>query len=524
MPALGNPCKAESMVLAVKCPECAAEAEFILPSSQAIACQLCECVFDRRGRKLGRGEPINRDATLFDVGVVGNYLDARFTFIGCVQIRHELGGLWNEWVIAFDDLTVATLAEHQGLFALTYERDAKSLPRLGDVYAFEPGKRYVTAWGELVCAERGRAIVSAVKGELQQPTPPNARWFFVDFSTLDHRLATLTLDDASDETPKDQVVEGRVRRFYVGPEVTIEALGLADRRPAPPESPGAALGGTMPCPECNFQIDKRVGQYDVIVCPQCNTGMTVDGEGHTEVIFKQPKLAHKRPLELGVTTTLDVGFFSNGRTVPGRVPWPIGQEVLTVGHAVRSVIVDGTTYYFEEILLSAGNAGFYWLVLTDATWYFARRISAAQVERVGSDVSFEGTTFTLQEANNANVVQVTGESYYQITVGESAAVADYKNGVRMISSEGTNEEIVWTECLKVSASDVCRLFGTVTWSSGARTGDGDSGGGDEAQQKTAQVVIWVVVIFIVLAFFVCSDGGGSGCGGFIGGGGGSFGK
>lgn len=517
------------MVLAVKCPECTAEAEFILPSSQAIACQLCECVFNRQGHKLGRSEPINRDATVFDVGVVGSYEGTKFTFVGCVQIRHELGGLWNEWVIVFDDLTVAILAEHQGLFALTYEREAASLPRLGDVYAFEVGKRYVTAWGELVVAERGRAIVAAVKGELQQPTPRNARWFFVDFSATDHRLATLTLDDPSDETPKDAIVEGRVRRFYIGPEVTIDELGLADRRPAPPETPGGALG-TMPCPECNFQIEKRVGQYDVIVCPQCHTGMTVDGEGHTEVVFRQKKLDHIRPIELHRTATLDAGLFKNGRTSPGRVPWPIGQEVMSVGHVVRSVFVDGTNYYFEEILLSAGNAGFYWLVLTDATWYFARRISAAQVERSGSDVRFEGTTFTLQESNTATVEQVTGESYYQITVGERAAVADYKHGVRMISSEGTDEEVVWTECLRVDSADIARLFGTVMFSSGARTddsGDGDySGGvdGHEAKEKLLQFIVAAIFIAIVFGVVMCSDGGGSGCGGFISGGGGSFGK
>ncbi len=517
------------MVLAVKCPECTAEAEFILPSSQAIACQLCECVFDRNGHKLGRSEPINRDATLFDVGVVGAYKGSKFTFVGCVQIRHELGGLWNEWVVVFDDLTIAILAEHQGLFALTFQRDAASLPRLGDVYAFEPSKRYVTAWGELVVAERGRAIVTAVKGELQLPTPPKARWFFVDFSASDHRLATLTLDDPSDETPKDQVVEGRVRRFYIGSEVTIDELGLANRRPAPPETPGGALG-TMPCPQCNFQIEKRVGQYDVIVCPQCNTGMTVDGEGHTEVVFRQDKLKHVRPLELHKTATLDAGFFSNGRTIPGRVPWPIGQEVMTVGHVVRSVVVDGTTYYFEEILLSAGNAGFYWLVLTDATWYFARRISAAQIERDGSGVRFEGHSFALQEANTATVEQVSGESYYQITIGERAAVADYKNGARMISSEGTDEEVVWTECLKVSSSDVRRLFGTVMSSSGARTDDSDSGDGggsdvDEAKAKLIQFLFIALFLAIVFGVVMCSDGGSSGgCGGFISGGGGSFGK
>ena len=128
------------------CPSCGGQINFAIGSSAVVICDYCHSVVARTDRGL---EDLGKVAALIDTGSVlrrdlpGNYRGVGFRLMGRTQMRHEAGGMWEEWYGAFDDGRWGWLAEAAGKYYITFQiPTAKGLPpfdvievggRLGDL-------------------------------------------------------------------------------------------------------------------------------------------------------------------------------------------------------------------------------------------------------------------------------------------------------------------------------------------------------------------------------------------------------
>src|SRR5436190_1803239 len=73
------------------------------------------------------GPPVKTDSPL-SIGLAGKYNGKSFRLTGRAQMRHALGGVWDEWYAAFSDNKWGWLAEAQGRFYMSFEEPLKELP------------------------------------------------------------------------------------------------------------------------------------------------------------------------------------------------------------------------------------------------------------------------------------------------------------------------------------------------------------------------------------------------------------
>src|SRR5690349_13074763 len=125
--------------LAANCPSCGAPIEFKAGSTIVLVCPFCRSAVARTDRGL---EDIGKVAEIADsesplrLGLKGVHRDARFELTGRAQMRHELGGYWDEWYATFSNGWVGWLAEAQGRFYMTFYQPLKegvTLPEFNDL-------------------------------------------------------------------------------------------------------------------------------------------------------------------------------------------------------------------------------------------------------------------------------------------------------------------------------------------------------------------------------------------------------
>jgi hypothetical protein len=444
-----------------------------------------------------------------------------FEIIGAVRYRHATGSEWLEWAVVFRDRdgdTSAWLSEHEGQRSLTIERSAKAFSGYVGPTDFVAEQRYQTAWGELTCVDRGTATVVSVYGELPELIEPEYDNDFVDFSGRGQRFGTLVFGGRS----RDAVATGR--RFFYGFTLSSDQLILD----APPPKSAAPLE-PIDCIECSASMPRYLRDAAVVVCPKCMTGQAIV-DGLPERVFGKQTRRFTSKLPLGRRVTLGRAVLANALAIPADNvvrPWPSSLEVLLAGFVVRSVVVDGETYFFEEYYLDGGDVGQFWLVLTDGKWYLVRRANAAEIEEASGRVIYGGVTFPRQEQNNAKVVEVHGESHYRIAPGEENSVADYVFQSRMISKEDSLDEGVWTEGVRVEPSALEQAFGiSLPRESATDSSWSDDSGEESAAKPNITAVLQLLGLIIVVCIFIAilADDGGCSGGGYYGGSSYGFGK
>ena len=121
-------------VLQANCPSCAGPIEFTSGSTIVLVCPFCRSAVARNDRgleDLGKVAEIADSQSPLKLGLKGTYKDTRFELTGRAQLRHELGGYWDEWYATFSNGWVGWLAEAQGRFYITFYQpmpDGVSLP------------------------------------------------------------------------------------------------------------------------------------------------------------------------------------------------------------------------------------------------------------------------------------------------------------------------------------------------------------------------------------------------------------
>src|SRR6476619_5950388 len=110
-------------VLQANCPSCGAPIEFKVGSTIVLICPYCRSAVARTDRGLedmGKVPEIMDSESPLKLGLHGTYKGSRFELTGRAQLKHELGGYWDEWYATFSNGWVGWLAEAQGRFYLTF--------------------------------------------------------------------------------------------------------------------------------------------------------------------------------------------------------------------------------------------------------------------------------------------------------------------------------------------------------------------------------------------------------------------
>ena len=87
---------------------------------------------------------------------------------GRAQLKHELGGFWDEWYATFSNGWVGWLAEAQGKFYLTFYQPLPENTQIPSFQSLQIGQKVEQISGKtpLMVTEKGTATAVAADGEI----------------------------------------------------------------------------------------------------------------------------------------------------------------------------------------------------------------------------------------------------------------------------------------------------------------------------------------------------------------------
>lgn len=412
------------------CPNCGAPIEFRYDDSFVRVCASCNHAVLRTDRgvdslgKVADLVPIESPLTLFAEGHHGN---GTFLLVGMAQIRHEAGGLWQEWYAKLDGGEWGWLAEAQGRYYLTFEQPWLAAPN--DVSVGQKiDVPYQGTTKTMTVGEVTEATYVGARGELPFKLVPNETFRYADLSDGAGTFATLDFGD--EDTPP---------KLYIGAQVSIESLRLTGGEVEPPVTP-TGKAQRLACPQCNGPVDLRApGESLRAVCPYCNTLLDASN-GPLAILGKLATKAQPR-IPLGKK-----GTFVDG-------------EFTVIGYLQRSALVDDSWWPFDEYLLYRPGAGFRWLVESDGHWSYVQPVAIGACENTIKGASYDKVNFARYQLAQLRVDQVFGEMYWQVKEGETVGAEDYVAPPAMLSREFTDTEENWSLSTYMKVKEVQRAFG-----------------------------------------------------------------
>lgn len=428
-------------VLQANCPTCAAPIEFKAGSTIVLVCPYCRSAVARTDRGL---EDIGKVAEIVDsesplkVGLKGEYKGTRFELTGRAQLKHELGGVWDEWYATFSNGWVGWLAEAQGRFYMTFYQplpDEVSLPTFAGLQLGQtvPEIPNVTP---LMVQEKGRATTAAADGEIPYKLTPNEQFEYADLAGKNNAFATI---DYSMSPPW----------VFAGEMVTLDQIGLGDAKSVKREPKRVSSAG-MGCPNCGGPLELIApDKAERVTCPNCSSLLDVS----------QGNLTYLRALNPPPNAPDFVAPIGAEGTFPGDVKFKI------IGAVVRSVTLDGVQYFWHEYLLYNPMIGFRWLVHSDNHWNFVETVNAAEVTPPSSGIgkgavaNYNGRTFKIFQDAPAVVEYVKGEFYWRVEQGETVRAVDYVSAPLMLSQEMSQNEINWSVGTYMTNDEIEKAFG-----------------------------------------------------------------
>lgn len=411
------------------CPSCGAPVEFAIGSSAVVICRYCNSIVARtdRGPELhGRVGGLIDTGSRVRVGSAGSYRGRGFRITGRTQMRHQAGGVWDEWYASFDDGRWGWLAEAQGRFYLTFRVGAEA-PRfealvLGTEPPDLPG---------FVVAEKGTATIASAEGELPWVPEPKATYAYADLTGPESRFATV---DYSEEPPA----------VFKGIEISPRELALEDVGEVRTRISAAALN----CSQCGGALELRApDQAERIWCPNCGAGHDIES-GRLRYFATLKKKSVEPVIPLGSTGTIE------------------GNSYVVAGFMERAVTFD-RDYFWTEYLLYSRELGYRWLVHSDDHWSFVTPLRPGEVSdpnpsAVAKKLVYDGKTYRLFQSSPARVTYVLGEFYWRVAQGERVDTADYIAPPYGISKEVTTSgasEISYSHARYMEADEVEDAFG-----------------------------------------------------------------
>jgi hypothetical protein len=427
-------------VLQANCPSCAALIEFKAGSTIVLVCPYCRSAIARTDRgleDLGKVAEIVDSQSPLKLGLKGEFKGARFELTGRAQLRHELGGNWDEWYATFSNGWVGWLAEAQGNFYLTFYQPTPAGVSLPSYDQLQVGQEIagIPSSTPLMVVEKGVATAVAADGEIPYQLTPNEQSKYADLSGRDNAFGTI---DYGIDPPW----------VFLGQQVSLADIGLADARPAERQARRVSTAA-MGCPNCGGPLALVApDKAERVTCPNCDSLLDVN----------QGNLSFLKTLN---STNADKNFVL-----------PIGAEgtfkddvkFKIIGAVVRSVDIEGLTYYWHEYLLYNPSIGFRWLVHSDNHWNFVEPVNPAEVTAsdqvfAGGTAGYNGRTFKVFQDANAMVRWVKGEFYWRVEQGEMVRATDYVAAPLMLSKEATKNEVNWSLGVYMTNAEIEKAFG-----------------------------------------------------------------
>ncbi|NOT48872.1 MAG: DUF4178 domain-containing protein, partial [Acidobacteria bacterium] len=136
-----------------------------------LVCPYCRSALARTDRglsDLGKVAEVVESESPLKLGLKGVYNNQRFELTGRAQLRHEMGGFWDEWYATFSNGWVGWLAEAQGKFYLTFYQPLPEGRVLPSFDALQVGQivQEIPAQTGMIVAEKGTATSVAADGEI----------------------------------------------------------------------------------------------------------------------------------------------------------------------------------------------------------------------------------------------------------------------------------------------------------------------------------------------------------------------
>ncbi|MBP6002272.1 MAG: DUF4178 domain-containing protein [Pyrinomonadaceae bacterium] len=425
--------------LQASCPSCAGPIEFKAGSTIVIVCPFCRSAVARTDRALedlGKVAEIADSQSPLKLGLKGVFKENRFELTGRAQLKHELGGYWDEWYATFSNGWVGWLAEAQGRFYLTFYQPLPQGVVLPSFSGLQLGQTVpeIPNATPLMVQEKGRGTSVAADGEIPYKLSPGEQFEYADLAGKNNSFATI---DYSMDPPW----------VFVGTQVTLEEIGLGDAKPVEREARRVGSAG-MGCPNCGGPLELIApDKAERVTCPNCDSLLDVN----------QGSLTYLKALNPPPNQPDFVAPIGAEGTFPGDVKFKI------IGAVVRSVTIEGETYYWHEYLLYNPMIGFRWLVHSDNHWNFVEPINTAEVDMsfigAGGTAKYNGGTFKIFQDASAVVEYVKGEFYWRVEQGETVRATDFVAAPLMLSREASANEINWSVGTYMTNAEVEKAFG-----------------------------------------------------------------
>lgn len=424
-------------ILSASCPSCAGALEFKSGSTVVIVCPFCRSAVARTDRALedlGKVADIAETESPLKLGLKGSFNGNTFELTGRAQLKHELGGSWEEWYATFSNGWVGWVAEAQGRFYLTFYQPTPPERPLPTFEGLQLGETVDAGNGvSLLVSEKGTATAAAADGELPYQFVPGEKSRYADLVGKNNAFATI---DYGVSPPW----------LFLGNQVSLGDLGLSAARPAERKARTVAAG-TMGCPQCGGPLELSVpDKTERVACPFCSSLLDVDKGNLKYLKTLRPSPNDNFVIEIGAE-----GTFRDA-------------EFKVIGAMARSVVIDGIKYFWHEYLLYQPMIGFRWLVNSDDHWNFVEPVNPAEVETnniyaAGGSVRYDGRKYAIFQHAPAAVEFVKGEFYWRVEQGETVRATDYVNAPMMLSLEQGQGEINWSVGVYVPRREVEKAFG-----------------------------------------------------------------
>jgi hypothetical protein len=424
--------------LQANCPSCAAPIEFKAGSTVVLVCPYCRSAIartDRALQDLGKVAEVMDSQSPLKLGLKGSFKGNRFELTGRAQLRHEMGGVWDEWYATFSNGWVGWLAEAQGRFYLTFYQPTPNGTRLPAFEALQIGQAVsgIPSDPPLMVTEKGTATSVAADGEIPYQLVPNEQSRYADLAGANNAFGTI---DYGINPPW----------VFLGQQVSLGDIGLADAAPVQREAKRVSATA-MRCPNCGGPLSLTApDKAERVTCPNCSSLLDVN-QGDLTYLHALKPVNDDFVLPVGAEGTFkdDVKF-------------------KIIGAVVRSVTIEGTKYYWHEYLLYNPSVGFRWLVHSDNHWNFVEPVNPAEVTQsvlggAGTSVTYDGRFYKIFQDANARVEYVKGEFYWRVETGETVRAIDYVNAPLMLSQEITPNEMNWSLGVYMTNAEIEKGFG-----------------------------------------------------------------
>ena len=435
-------------------------------------------------RRIGKMAEVFDDYSALQLMAQGKLGSVNFTVVGRLQYKYE-GGSWNEWLVALDDGTSASLSEDNGSFVWTRaQANTREMPKpeqwvVGNTTAIN-GKQFSVASVQEV-------TLMAAQGELPKLPPLGQKFYVVELRSAEAEV--LSVDYST--TPAS---------LAVGRAVDLEALqltGLRDLANATGQGGKEVAARQFNCPNCGSPVNVKLAGSKSITCGSCNSLIDLTQGIGGELAHAVQDEPVKPLIALGSMGTLQ------GKQ------WQIVGYQHRMGHEVGD---EDESFGWGEYLLFNAKAGFIFLVDSTDGWSIVKPATGAPTKRGTNAFAYLGTNYALQYSYKAETSYVAGEFYWQVKQGQITFNEDYASGKSLLSSELAGKELTWSVGSKVDHSTIATAFKIKGRDADFQRADVTPFAG--ASLGSLGVVGWIIIvvgIVVLLSVMSRCSGGAGGC-------------